>query len=81
LLHSEPELLAVLSFCVAGLFSHQAKPAKAGMPIPCDDHMVVDGNTKEPAHLDNLLGHVDIGAGWRRVARRMIVDEDAAGGV
>jgi hypothetical protein len=51
------------------------------MAIPCDDHMVVDSDTKEPAHLDDLLGHVDIGTRWRGIAGRVIVDEDAAGGV
>jgi hypothetical protein len=44
------------------LSSHEAEAAKAGMPIPCNDHMVVDSDTKEPAHLDDLLGHVDVGA-------------------
>jgi hypothetical protein len=29
----------------------------------------------------HLLGHVDIGPGWRCVAGRVVVDENAAGGV
>jgi hypothetical protein len=45
------------------LSSHEAKAAEARMPIPRNDHMVVDSDTKEPAHLNDLLGHVDIGAG------------------
>ena len=61
--------------------SHQAKATKARMAIPCNDDMVVDSDTKQPANLDDLLGHVDIGPGWRGVARRVIVDEHAAGGV
>src|SRR3984893_12151569 len=51
------------------------------MKIPRDDHMVGDSDSKEPANLDDLLGHVDIGTGWRGVARWVIVDEEAAGGV
>ena len=51
------------------------------MAIPGDDHVVVDSDTKQLANLVNLLGHVDIGPGWRGVAGRVVVDEDAAGGV
>jgi hypothetical protein len=61
--------------------SHKAKATEARMPIPCDDHMVVDSDTKQPANFDNLLGHVDIGPRWGGVAGRVIVDEHAAGGV
>ena len=51
------------------------------MPIARNDHMVVDGDAKQLANLDDLLGHVDIGPGWCGVARRVIVDEHAAGGM
>jgi hypothetical protein len=63
------------------LSSHQAKPAKAGMPIPRNDHMVVDGDTKQPTNLDDLLGHVDVGPRWRGVAGWVVVHEHAAGGM
>jgi hypothetical protein len=61
--------------------SHQAKAAKAGMPIPGDDDVVMDSDAKQLADLVNLLGHVDIGPRWGGEARRVIVDEHAAGGV
>jgi hypothetical protein len=61
--------------------SHEAKAAEARMAIPRNDHMVVDGDTKQPTNLDDLLGHVDIRPGWRGIARRVVVDEDATGGV
>ena len=48
------------------------------MPIPRDDHMVVDSDTKRHTNLDDLLVHLDIGPGWRGFARRVIVHEDAA---
>ena len=51
------------------------------MAIPCDDHMVVDSDAKQPANFSHLFGHIDIGPGWRGVAGRVIVDEDTAGGM
>ena len=51
------------------------------MTVPADDHVIVDSNAKQVANLDHLLGHVDIGPGWRCVAGRVVVDENAAGGV
>src|SRR6476620_319143 len=61
------------------LSSHEAKPAKAGMPIPGDDDVVMDSDPKQLADLVNLLGHVDVGPGRGGVAGRMVVHEDAAG--
>jgi hypothetical protein len=49
--------------------------------MPGDDDVVVDGYAKQPTNLGHLLGHLDISLGWRGVARRVIVHEDAAGGV
>jgi hypothetical protein len=63
------------------LSSRQAKAAKAGVPLPGDDDVVMDSDAKEPANLGNLLGHVGIGTGRRGVARRVVVDEHTAGGV
>jgi hypothetical protein len=51
------------------------------MAISRDDHVIVDSDAKQVANLDHLLGHVDIGPGWRGVAGRVVVDENAAGGV
>ena len=63
------------------LSSHEAKATKAGVPIPGDDDVVMDSDTKQPTNLGDLLGHVDVGPGRGGVAGRMVVDEDAAGGV
>jgi hypothetical protein len=51
------------------------------MAIPGDDDVVMDSDAKQLADLVNLFGHIDIGPGWRSIAGRMVVDEDAAGGV
>ena len=61
--------------------SHQAKAAKAGVPIPGDDDVVMDSDAEQLANLGNLLGHIDIGTGRRGVAGRVVVDEHTAGGV
>ena len=63
------------------LSSHQAKAAQAGMAIPADDHMVVDGDAKQVANFGDLLGHVDVGPRWCGVAGRVVVHENAASGV
>jgi hypothetical protein len=45
------------------------------MTVPADDHVVVDSDAKQVANLDHLLGHLDIGPGWRGVAGRMVVEQ------
>jgi hypothetical protein len=44
-----------------------------------DDQVVVDLDGQGPGGLDDLSGHVDIGAAGRRVAGRMVVDQDHGG--
>src|ERR1700730_13694207 len=61
--------------------SHQAKAAKAGVPLPGDDDVVMDSNAEQLANLDDLLAHIDVGPRWRGVARGVVVDENAAGGM
>src|ERR1700731_1774273 len=63
------------------LSSRQAKAAKAGVPLPGDDDVVMDSNAEQLANLVNLLGHVDIGPGRGGVTGWVVVDEDAAGGM
>src|ERR1700730_9894270 len=81
LMSSYPPIADVGGVWRISLSSQQAKPAEARMPIPRNDHMVMDSNTKQVANFCHLFGHIDIGPGWRGVARRVVVDEDAAGGV
>src|SRR4029077_14965887 len=71
----------IQDLCWPTLSSHEAKAAKAGVPIPGDDDVVTDSDAEQLANLVNLLGHVDVGPGRGGVAGRMVVDEDAAGGL
>jgi hypothetical protein len=43
------------------------------MPLLADDNVVVHGNAERLRHLDDLLGHLDVRAGRRRVAGGMVV--------
>jgi hypothetical protein len=45
------------------------------MPLLADDDMVVHGNAERLCHLDDLLGHLDIGARRRRVAGGVVVHQ------
>lgn len=45
------------------------------MAFLADDDVVVNGDTQPLADLDDFLGHVDIGAGGRLVAGRMVVHQ------
>jgi hypothetical protein len=45
------------------------------MPLLADDNVVVHGNAERLRHLDDLLGHLDVGAGRRRVAGGMVVHD------
>jgi hypothetical protein len=50
------------------------------MPLLADDNVVVHGNAERLRHLDDLLGHLDVGAGRRRVAGGVVVHQDHRGG-
>jgi hypothetical protein len=56
--------------------SHQPQPLQARMPLLADDNVVVHGNAERLRHLDDLLGHLDVGAGRRRVAGGVVVQKD-----
>lgn len=43
------------------------------MAVAADDDVIVDRDTKRAGGIDDLLGHIDIGARRRRIARGMIV--------
>jgi hypothetical protein len=44
------------------------------MPLPADDDVVVDGDAQRRRDVDDLAGHLDVGARGRGVARGMVVD-------
>jgi hypothetical protein len=46
------------------------------MPLLADDNVVVHGNAERLRHVDDLLGHLDIGARRRRVAGGVVVQKD-----
>jgi len=50
------------------------------MPAAADNHMVVHCYPKRLAGADDVLGHRDVGLGWGRVARRMVVHQDQGRG-
>jgi len=45
-----------------------------------DDDVIVHGNAERARHRDDLLRHLDVRAGRRRVAGGMVVHEDDGGG-
>jgi hypothetical protein len=45
------------------------------MPLLADDDVVMHRNAEGLGHLDNLSGHLDVGAGRRRVAGGMVVHQ------
>ena len=59
--------------------SHQLQALQAGMAELADDDVIVHGDAERLGDIDHLLGHLDIGGGRRRVAGRVVVDEDDGG--
>lgn len=54
--------------------SDQLHALQAGMAVPADDDVVVDGDAERAGDLDHRLRHLDVGPRRRGVARRMVVD-------
>ena len=54
--------------------SEQAEAAEGGIGLLPDDDVIVDGDTDRLAGDLDLLGHLDIGARRRGVARRVVVE-------
>jgi hypothetical protein len=50
----------------------QQQALHAGMAFPPDDDVVMHCDVQPLGRDDDLLGHLDIGARWRWVARRMV---------
>jgi hypothetical protein len=52
---------------------NQLQPLQARMPFLADDDVVMHGNAERLRHRNDLLRHLDVGARWRRIAGRVIV--------
>ena len=59
----------------------QAQRAERDFLILADDHVVMDHDLQRTAGCDDLARHLDVRAAGRRVAGRMIMDEDQCAGV
>src|SRR5215207_1502863 len=47
--------------------SNQLEALEAGVALFADDDVVVDGDAQRPGGIDDLLGHVDVGARRYRI--------------
>jgi hypothetical protein len=45
------------------------------MPFLADDDVIMHRDAERLRHRDDLLRHLDVGVGRRRIAGRMIMDE------
>jgi hypothetical protein len=48
------------------------------VPVLADDDVIVHRDAERPGDVDDLLRHLDVGAARRRIAGRMLVQEDTA---
>ena len=53
----------------------EAQRLEARHAVAADDQVVVDGDAQGPAGVDHLAGHIDVRAGRRRIAGRVVVEE------
>ena len=60
--------------------SNQLQPLEAGVALAADDDVVVDGDAERLGGIDDLLRHVDVGAGGRGIARGVVVHQDDGAG-
>lgn len=54
--------------------SDQLQSLEARMAVAADDDVVVDGDAERGGDVDDRLGHLDVGAGGRRVSRGVVVE-------
>jgi hypothetical protein len=45
------------------------------MPVASDDDVVVDSDAQALGDRDDVQGHLDVLGRWRRIARRVIVNQ------
>ena len=60
--------------------SDQPELSEARGALAADDEMVVNLQAEDVCRLDDLPGHFDVGARGRRIAGRMVVDQNERGG-
>src|SRR4030088_74023 len=58
----------------------QLHPLQARVPVLADDDVVVHRDAEGLGDVDDLLGHLHVGARGRRVARGVVVDQHHGGG-
>jgi hypothetical protein len=58
----------------------QAQALEAGVSVLADDDVIVDCYPERLGRIDDHLGHIDVRARRRGVARGMIVDQNDSGG-
>ena len=54
---------------------------QARVPTAGDDDVIMDRDPEGLKRIDKLVGHLDIGGGWRGIAGRVIVGQDQRTGV
>ena len=45
------------------------------MALPADDDVVMNGHAQGLAGIDDLSGHIDVGARWRGISGGMVVHQ------
>jgi hypothetical protein len=60
------------------LSSDQPQPLQARVAVLADDDVVMHRDAERLPGVDHRLGHLDVGAGRRRIARGVVVHEAAA---
>jgi len=63
------------SEAIAAGHSNQLQPLQTGVPFLADDDVVVHGDAERGRHGDDLLRHLDVGAGRSGIPGRMIVQD------
>ena len=55
--------------------SNQLQPLEARVAVLADDDVVVHGDAERAGDVDDRLRHLYVGVRWRRIARRMVVQQ------
>ena len=55
----------------------QSQSTEAGMAVLPDNDMIMHRDVECFGSVDELLGHIDVGARWRWITGRMVVDQNS----
>jgi hypothetical protein len=58
---------------------NQSKVAQADVAVACDDDVIMQQHAKRRGGLLDVFGYGDVGRRWRRVARRVVVQQPTLG--